>query len=156
MDASHYQTLFAYHASTFERLLDSAEHLGADDYHRQPGYALGSIHDLLLHVLGWGYTWRRFVEHGDASASLAGGEYPTLAALRAGMRSEHAAWQRWLATLGHADLGAEHMVSGSPVQLWRILQHVVLHGMQHHAEVATQLTAHGHSPRGIDFIWYTG
>jgi uncharacterized damage-inducible protein DinB len=37
---------------------------------------------------------------------------------------------------------------------WRILQHVALHGMQHHAELAQLLTAAGQSPGDIDFIFY--
>ena len=37
---------------------------------------------------------------------------------------------------------------------WRILSHVVLHGMQHSAEIAELLTLKGQSPGDIDFIFY--
>jgi uncharacterized damage-inducible protein DinB len=37
---------------------------------------------------------------------------------------------------------------------WRIIQHVILHGMQHHTELAQLLTAKGQSPGDIDFIFF--
>jgi hypothetical protein len=37
---------------------------------------------------------------------------------------------------------------------WRIVQHLVLHGMQHHTEITQLLTAQGQSPSDIDFILY--
>jgi uncharacterized damage-inducible protein DinB len=41
-----------------------------------------------------------------------------------------------------------------PTPRWRVLQHLVLHGMQHHSELAQLLTAKGQSPGNIDFIFY--
>ena len=38
--------------------------------------------------------------------------------------------------------------------LWRVLQHLILHGMQHHAELAQLLTAKGQSPGNLDFIFF--
>jgi uncharacterized damage-inducible protein DinB len=40
--------------------------------------------------------------------------------------------------------------------MWRILQHVILHGMQHASEIAKRLTEFGHSPGNIDFIYFQG
>jgi len=36
------------------------------------------------------------------------------------------------------------------------LQHLILHGMQHHTEIAQLLTLKGQSPGDIDFIFYEG
>jgi uncharacterized damage-inducible protein DinB len=38
---------------------------------------------------------------------------------------------------------------------WRVLQHLVLHGMQHHAELAQLLTAVDRSPGDLDFIFFS-
>ncbi|MCA9871854.1 MAG: hypothetical protein KC487_15925 [Anaerolineae bacterium] len=40
--------------------------------------------------------------------------------------------------------------------LWRVLQHLILHGMQHHTELAQLLTAEGQSPGDIDLLFYRG
>lgn len=41
-------------------------------------------------------------------------------------------------------------------KLWRVLQHLIMHGMQHHSELAQLLTNEGKSPGDIDFIFYRG
>jgi uncharacterized damage-inducible protein DinB len=41
-----------------------------------------------------------------------------------------------------------------PMKRWLILQHVILHGMQHRSEAAMLLTRYGQSPGNLDFIFY--
>ena len=62
-------------------------------------------------------------------------------------------------SLSDGDIAAEVELTnwrGDRLKLprWRVLQHLVLHGMQHHAGLARLLTARGHSPGDIDFIFY--
>lgn len=154
-DSKQFQVLFGYSAATFNQLLDCAARLSAADYHQHPGYGLGSIHDLLFHVLYWEHWWRNAVEHGRSSRGIQVKAYPHLETLRAGVQAEQAAWQQLIAGFSAADLAAERTVGENTFQLWRMLQHVVLHGMQHYSEVALLLTAKGQSPVGIDFIWFT-
>jgi uncharacterized damage-inducible protein DinB len=40
------------------------------------------------------------------------------------------------------------------VARWRVVLHLALHGMQHHAELSQLLTDYGHSPDDIDFIFF--
>jgi uncharacterized damage-inducible protein DinB len=37
---------------------------------------------------------------------------------------------------------------------WRILEHIVIHGVQHCTEISQLLTNKGHSPGDIDFLFY--
>lgn len=153
---AHYQTLFAYQAATFTRLLDGAAKLDEAAYKHHAPFRLGSLHDTLFHVLAWLNWWRESVQGRVPTPGLQAEAYPTLADLRAGLAHEQAAWQAVLAGLRPADLEAEYTVSGGTFVLWRILQHVTLHSMQHFSEAAAMLTALGYPPGAIDFIWYTG
>lgn len=153
---AHFQTLFAYQAATYNKLLDSAEALATEEYRQRQPYRIGSLHDMLFHILYWQHLWRVGLDGDQNHPGLTIEAFPTIAALRTGMGAEQQEWQRFLATLSGADFEAERMISGSSFVVWRVLQHLILHSMQHHAEVAALLTAKGYSPGGLDFIWYTG
>ena len=73
---------------------------------------------------------------------------------------ERAAWQELLASLDEAQIDQDVALQAGPDRVlsfgrWKVLYHVVLHGMQHHAEIAEQLTRAGESPGDIDFIFYS-
>lgn len=156
---TQYQTLLAYHWHTSRRLLDCAAKLSAADYLSDPGYGHGSIHSLAFHVLRADYSWRVALETGQQPPHLRAEHYPDLASLQAGYAAEQAAWQALLERLDPADIEAvAELVSRRgdrwPMPRWRVMQHVVLHGMQHHAEIAQLLTAKGQSPGDLDFIFF--
>lgn len=158
---SHYRTLFNYHFATTARLMDQVAKLGDTAYRQHAGYGRGSIHDLLLHLLRTDCSWRRGLQIGEQEAGLNAEDFGDLATLREGVAQEAAAWQAYLTGLDDAQIeGAMEMtgLNGDVYTfvLWRILQHVLLHGMQHHAEIAALLSMHGHSPGDIDFLFYQG
>jgi len=41
-----------------------------------------------------------------------------------------------------------------PYVLWQVIAHVSYHGMQHRSEAALLLTHFGHSPGGIDMVFW--
>jgi hypothetical protein len=76
------------------------------------------------------------------------------------LAAEVHAWRRLLEGLGADALEAEAELAAGPgrvmrIPRWRVLHHVILHGMQHHAEAAQILTRHDKSPGGLDFIFYS-
>lgn len=153
------QTLFAYHWYITFRLIEYSAKLDEAAYTAHPGYGHGSIHDLLFHILRTDRGWRRGLETGRQQAPLNPHDFPSLAALRAGFEQEQMAWEALLGGLSAEEIaGDAHLTTlrGELAMLprWRILQHLVLHGMQHHTEVAQLLTVQGHSPGDIDFIFY--
>ena len=156
---SQFQTLYEYHFHTCAQLIDGAEKLAEADYRANPGYGHGSIHDLLFHLLNVDRSWRTSLETGAQPARLPADDYPDLSSLRAGFDKEHAAWKALLARLSEDEFQGQMEVTSprygtATMQRWHILQQVILHGMQHHAEIAQLLTSRGQSPGNIDFIFY--
>lgn len=153
---SQYQSLFAYVGVTFDKLLDCAANLSEADYRQRLPFTPGSLHDNLFHVIFWLNNWRDGFETNYASPSLQKENFGTLDSLRSGMKNELKEWQRFLASLSEADFESERDLGGSKFIVWRLVQHLVLHSMQHYAEAATYLTHKGYSPGAIDFLWFTG
>ncbi|MFO7532729.1 MAG: hypothetical protein R6W93_09725 [Candidatus Limnocylindrales bacterium] len=96
---------------------------------------------------------------GKQQAGLRAEDLGDLTALRAAFAQEAADWQAYLGALDDGQIAGEIEMfdwRGNPHTFvrWRILQHVILHGMQHHAELAALLTAQGRraiepqTPRG--------
>jgi uncharacterized damage-inducible protein DinB len=156
---AQFQTLFAYHWHTTGRLLDCAARLDEAVYLAHPGYGHGSIHDLLFHLLRADQNWRHALATGTRPTPPRPEDYPTLESLRAAFERERSAWQVLLAEYSAARIeGEANFINRSgetrTLSVWRVLQHVLFHGMQHHAEIAALLTAKGQSPGDIDFIFF--
>jgi uncharacterized damage-inducible protein DinB len=156
---SQFQTLFAYHWHIRSRLLACAAQLSETEYHAHPGYSHGAIHDLLFHLLRTEHSWRIGLETGQQMAPIKPEHYPTLAAIQRGVEQEQQAWQTLLDKLSAAEIEGDVNLTDwqgetSPTPRWRILQHLMFHGMQHHTELAHLLTAKGQSPGDIDFIFF--
>jgi uncharacterized damage-inducible protein DinB len=154
-------TLFAYHWHLNERFLALAAQLNADDYNANPGYGHGSVHALLFHVMSTSCAWRNALETGQQRRPYQLSDFPDLPTLRAEFAHEQQAMQQYLDKLSDEVIGNPVTLRnwrGDPMQapLWRILQHLILHGMQHHTELAQLLTAKGYSPGNIDFIFFEG
>jgi uncharacterized damage-inducible protein DinB len=156
---THFQNLFAYHNHTTRRLLESAAHLDTKVYHREGEYGHGSIHDLLFHLLRADQGWRIGLETLKQQTGLSAEDYASLEALSQAFEEEQLAWETYLETLSEADIESELTLidrRGNPRTFahWRVLQHLILHGMQHHSEIAQLLTLQGQPPGNLDFIFY--
>jgi uncharacterized damage-inducible protein DinB len=157
--ADQFQTLFAYHWEVTRRLVEAAARLSEADYRETSSYGRGSIHEVLLHLLRTGYAWRVGLETGERPTPLASEAFPDLASLRAGFETEAARWREMLGRMSPAEIeGSLELADGRGVRLprlrWRILMHVLLHGMQHHSDIARLLTDKGQSPGDIDFLFF--
>jgi uncharacterized damage-inducible protein DinB len=156
---AQFATLFAYHWHTTRQLMERAAQLDDAAYYANPGYGHGAIHDLLFHLLRTDRGWRLGLETGRQHAPLNPEDYPTLAAIQAGFADEQAAWQPLLDRLTAEEIGGDISLTTRrgdtmTMPLWRILQQLMLHGMQHHTEIAQLLTANGQSPGDFDFLYF--
>lgn len=155
---SMFHTLFAYHWHTTNRMLELAEMLNEAEYHADSIYGR-SIHSLLFHILQTDQTWRKGLETGKQQTSMELKDFPNLESIRAGVAPEQQEWELLLQKLTDDEIIGNCNITDwrgetYSIPRWRILQHLVLHGMQHHTEIAQLLTAQGHSPGDIDLIFY--
>lgn len=155
-----FQTLFAYHWHTTYRLMDCAAKLEEVAYRESGGYGHGSIHDLLFHLLRTNNSWRVALQTGQQQTGMQLADFSTLAAVRAGMKAEQASWETFLQSLSTEEMeGNVSLINwrGDPfvIPCWRVLQHLLFHGMQHHSELAGLLIMKGESPGNLDFIFFT-
>lgn len=154
-----YKSLFAYHWHTNDHLLDLAAELDEASFVEGGTIGARSIHQLFFHIMSTDRNWRLGLETGRQHESLPIDEFPDVDALRTGFGREKLAWDSLLERLGPEKIRAAlNLVARDGRELvierWRILQHVVLHGMQHHAELAQRLSELGHSPGDLDFIFF--
>jgi uncharacterized damage-inducible protein DinB len=90
---------------------------------------------------------------------LAPENFPDLPSLEVRWLEESQAMQEYLQGLDDDLLDAEISATdwrGNVHQMkrWFILQHLILHGMQHRSEAAELLTRYGQSPGNLDFVFY--
>lgn len=157
MKTSEIITLFDYNYWANTRILHAAEQISAEQFNAPTSYSYGSLRGTLVHTLSAEWIWRSRWQGVSPTAMLDPADFPTLAALRERWDVEEQQMRTFLATLHDADLSqivAYATTSGKPMAqpLWQLLMHVLLHGMQHHSEMAAMLTDYGHSPGDIDFI----
>jgi uncharacterized damage-inducible protein DinB len=158
-EISQLKTLFAYSFDTVQRLAAGARELNKEELHSNPGYGRGSIHDLLIHLLSAASSWRIALETGQQPEGIKAEQYPDLDSLQQAFEEESSAWQAYLASLDEGAVSSEIELTTRrgmkrTFARWKIIYHLLLHGMQHHAELAQLLTERGHSPGDLDFIFY--
>lgn len=152
-------TLFDYHWHTTQQLTASAAKLSEADYQYKPDDGRDSIHEILFHILRADSGWRVALSTGLQQAPLSNADYTELQTLQASFESEQLAWAEYLEALSEDEIQGEiklKRMNGDEMTFfrWRILQHVVMHGMQHHAEIAQLLTEKDQSPGNIDFLFF--
>lgn len=157
---NQFKHLYSYHFDMIFRLLSLAKELNKTDINEHIGDDRRSIYDTLFHLLDTDRGWRLALETGRRSAPLQPENYPDLVALREGFDEERAAWDSFFGDLGDDEIDEVVELIAGPdrtfkVGRWKVVQHVLFHGMQHQAELAQLLTHKGQSPGDIDLIFYT-
>jgi uncharacterized damage-inducible protein DinB len=151
--------LYNYHFDTTFRLIDQSHKLEDTQYREKADTGRGSIHDLLFHLLNADRGWRIGLETGSRPSLFNPDAYPALGALEKGFELEKTGWEMYLQGLKPETIGQEMEFRAGQARVLtvnrrKVLQHVILHGMQHHAEISQLLSAAGNSPGDIDYIFY--
>ena len=153
-------TLYDYNCWANARLLEAAAKLDETQFKMPAAYPHGGIHSTLVHLLSAEWIWRERCQAGvSPTALLTEADFPTVASLIERWHQEETTMRGYLNALSETELHetvSYKTTSGRPQaqRLDLILHHLLLHGMQHRAEVAAMLTDFGHSPGDIDLIIY--
>ena len=152
MQADEIRFLFAYDRWATRRVLEALDGLDRAVWSRSDAVGERGVGSILVHHLGASQRWRvAFQTQGDGEGPEPEREpLPTIDGLRKRWEAEWAVVDAWLPTLSEGFIA--YAFEGVPV--WQMLVHVVNHGTQHRAEVATLLTAEGRSPGQLDLIDY--
>jgi uncharacterized damage-inducible protein DinB len=159
MNPENWSTLFKYHWHVTQKMLAGAAKLDSADYQEQHEYGHGSIHTILFHLLNTMRGWRLGFETGQQQPRLNAADFATLESLQTAFVQEQRAWDGLLASLSAEDIASDialTTIGGASMRFprWRVLQQLMLHGMQHHSELARLLTIKGQSPGDYDFIFF--
>ena len=160
MHPADMQQLIDYNYWANARILAAAQCAPEAELYRETTLSWKTIHGTLVHTMSAENIWRTRCQDGGAPTQLAQPEAtPALASLMEAWQVEETAMRAYVATLSEEDLATNltySNLSGRAYSqpLGQLLTHVVMHGMQHRAEVAHLLTELGCSPGDIDFIMY--
>lgn len=160
MQIDQIKTLFSYHWAMTVRLIEGAAQIEESIYKKELDYGRGSVHDLLFHILAADHSWRIALQSGRQQPGLDNSDFPDLDSVHALLEDEERAWQEYFTDLTDAALQEEVSLTSlrghtRNIPLWRVLVHLVLHGMQHQSELSRLLTEQDQSPGDIDFIFFS-
>jgi len=152
-----YQIQFSFHFDETQRLLALARALPEEIYRAKRGYSQDSMHNTFAHLLSASQLWRNVIAD-RAPALLESEDIAGIDALVRLFEIERNGWRELVATFDVVTvLGTIERQSPSGTMvltIWQTMQHVILHGMGHHTELARMLTEAGSSPSDIDFLFY--
>lgn len=145
--------LYDYNQYANERLIEVASH--ADE--SQLAEPIATLAHVAAAQINWLERWQGGVNR-QSTVELQE-SIRTLDALRELFDRSHPELRQYIANLTDADLdGSLHYKdsSGNAYErpLWQLILHVANHGTYHRGEVAAALTALGHSPGDLDFIYW--
>jgi uncharacterized damage-inducible protein DinB len=152
---------FEYNLWANGRILDQAEKVTPEEWSAKEDAEGRSLHELLFHLFTVERVWRLLSAHG----LIQDGEIPDrdqlpdVGSLREFSESEAAYMGILLKDWSEEAFEEEVLVTRwdgktYPMVRWHMLEHMLLHSMQHRSEAATVLTELGHSPGNIDFLFF--
>jgi uncharacterized damage-inducible protein DinB len=148
---------FDFHFAETRRLLELARRLPQAQFSARHQYSSGGLQATFAHILGSDRFWRGVLT-GSGDPAEAEVDEASLEGLIAWNEAERACWNAFMAALDDGQLVASYerdLPFGSfSFTLGQALQHVILHGHQHHTEIAQLLTEAGHSPGDVDYFDY--
>ncbi len=154
------RALYDYNEWANHRLLDTAARLSPDEFSRPQGASWGSVEANLAHIAGAQVVWLSRWHTGVNPVPLAEIHAITgIDRIRGLFDESHAGLRGFTASLSEDRLDSVLAYTdsrGTPYNrvLWQLMTHVANHGTYHRGEVAMALTALGHNPGDLDYVYF--
>ncbi len=153
--------LYAFNAWGHARIFSQVSQLSKTLYFAKTDHnTYANIHDTLAHTFAAEYVWFSRVQAGVSPPHLfSAADFISFTDLKAAWDQNSANFAVYLNALTDEECARTvtyTTTEGEPLSqtVWQILHHVIIHGMQHRAELAAALTTFGYSPGNIDYIIY--
>ncbi len=151
-------TLLRHHDWCNQLIVSRVSLLTDAQYMAPNAFPMKSVHGTLVHLIAAEWIWLRRMRDGVSEQRLLmADDVRDLAEVRTRWADVGAQFAKWVRAQSDNDLkrtfgygtqtGARYTS-----QVGETLLHVMLHAMQHRAELAQMLTEFGHSPGNIDLI----
>jgi len=153
------RALYEYNEWANGHVLDAASALSDDELDRKLGASFDSVRGNLAHVAGAQILWLgRWTGAKPEALPLLTGEVP-FPDVRKAFEVSHRELRVFVASLSDDALertARYRDTRGENQQrvLWQLMLQVANHGTHHRAETALLLTALGHAPRQLDYVFY--
>jgi uncharacterized damage-inducible protein DinB len=153
--------LYDYNEYANGRLMEIAGELDETELKGAQGASYESILGNLAHLaaaqVNWLERWRTGANRVSGDVMIQG--WPSLADVRPAFDTSHAGLREFIAALSdervEAPLAFKDSSGASAVRpLWQQMLHVANHGTYHRGEIAMALSALGHSPGDLDFLYW--
>ena len=150
------RALYGYNEWANGHVLEAASRLDDAGLRQELGASFGSVHGNLTHML---FAQKLWLSRWTGERSLSPSGETDLAALGHDLAASSEALRAYVAALSEEELGSELAYTDTQgsrqrATLWHTLLQVANHGTHHRAETALLLTALGHPPRQLDFMFF--
>ena len=150
---------FDFTAWASRRLVQAAAALSQVELTRDFKHADKSVLGTLVHTFAADRVWLARVKGGVPSRFLDPARDVHLTVLQNDWPAVHTGWAEFLQSQTNETLGQNISykdLKGNSWQtpLWQIVLHVVNHASHHRGQVSAMLRAMGHTPPGVDLIFY--
>ena len=143
-----------------EQIIAAARPIAADEYYRDRGISFGSLHKLLVHVMGAQWIWLERWKGNSPPRLLDATDYPTRELL----------WEAW--PLLHRDF-IEFITTQTPETIHRLIHyqnsrgekfsvplselilHTLDHGTYHRGQTNTLIKLAGGQPAAVNYVQYS-
>lgn len=150
---------FDFTAWASRRLVQAAADLSEEELTRDFKHADKSVLGTLVHTFAADRVWLARVQGNVPSRFLDPARDMHLSVLQTDWPAVHAGWAGFLKSQTNETLAQNISykdLKGNSWQtpLWQIVLHVVNHASHHRGQVSAMLRAMGHTPPGVDLIFY--
>jgi uncharacterized damage-inducible protein DinB len=160
----HLIQFYEYNAWANRHILNVTGKLQKENFTQELAYSQNSIRNILVHILLAEWLWRERIQGNpmgaaEARRKLSTKDFSTPEKLLDYWSGEERKMRNFLRDLTEEGIMGTFKYTNTAGReleytIADILSHVVLHGMQHRAEVAMMLTDFGFSPGNLDYSLY--